>query len=219
MSGPGNWQAAVRSGLQLGGLAGLAALLIGAVDHWTQAGRDANRLAAANARLEALWPGSSRAWDPGFQSVAGMPRVSVVTGTAPSPDAPHVYLNWPAPNGYAGRMQIAVAFRQVPDAPRPVVYAVAVLTHQETPGLGDRIERRRSPWLNQFTGLHAPAAARLRADGGEIDALSGATITARAVAEAVSHAMRIHHTRSARPPFTGKPSPQKRPPSEPEKRP
>lgn len=72
------------------------------------------------------------------------------------------------------------------------VLGVRAVAHQETPGLGDRIDAAKSSWIDGFTGrsLGDPAAARwaLRRDGGDFDAITGATVTSRAVVDAVRHA-------------------------------
>jgi electron transport complex protein RnfG len=64
-----------------------------------------------------------------------------------------------------------------------------VLSHRETPGLGDDIEAARSNWIDGFLGksLQNPSAGgwRVRRDGGEFDQFTGATITPRAVVAAV----------------------------------
>ena len=66
---------------------------------------------------------------------------------------------------------------------------VRVIKHAETPGLGDGIEIRKSPWIKSFDGksLDNPDAAgwRVKRDGGEFDQLTGATITPRAIVAAV----------------------------------
>ncbi|GEK48686.1 electron transport complex subunit RsxG [Halomonas pacifica] len=70
---------------------------------------------------------------------------------------------------------------------------VRVTRHQETPGLGDPIERRKSDWILAFAGksLTAPPRARwaVRPDGGDFDSFTGATITPRAVVTAVRRAL------------------------------
>jgi electron transport complex protein RnfG len=72
------------------------------------------------------------------------------------------------------------------------ISGVRVIDHQETRGLGDRVDAARSPWIGTFRGrsLRDPEPGRwaLRRDGGEFDALSGATITSRAVIKAVRDA-------------------------------
>lgn len=95
-----------------------------------------------------------------------------------------VIFNSIAPDGYNGRIHLLVG-----------VYVdgslagVRVVKHAETPGLGDAIEARKSPWIHGFDGksLRDPALAHwaVRRDGGEFDQLTGATITPRAVVAAV----------------------------------
>jgi len=66
---------------------------------------------------------------------------------------------------------------------------VRVIQHAETPGLGDKIEARKTDWIKRFTGLslgnRTEAQWKVKKDGGEFDQFSGATITPRAVVRAV----------------------------------
>lgn len=75
------------------------------------------------------------------------------------------------------------------------ILQVRVIEHRETPGLGDRIDRRVSPWIGQFHGRSLadpePAGWALRRDGGEFDAFSGATITPRAVVTGVRKVLEL----------------------------
>lgn len=91
--------------------------------------------------------------------------------------------------GYSGRIALVVG---IDAAGR--LSGVRVAEHRETPGLGDRIEARKSDWIRQFAGhsLADPPAGgwAVDRDGGGIDALTGATITSRAVVEAVRAALR-----------------------------
>jgi Na+-translocating ferredoxin:NAD+ oxidoreductase subunit G len=86
--------------------------------------------------------------------------------------------------GYSGEIALLMGV----DADGRVL-GVRVLSHSETPGLGDKIEAAKSDWIRGFDGrsLGAPPPQewRVRGDGGEFDGLTGATITARAVIEAV----------------------------------
>jgi len=65
---------------------------------------------------------------------------------------------------------------------------VRVLAHKETPGLGDGIDKRRSPWILAFAGKSLknpePDGWKVKKDGGAFDQFTGATITPRAVVKA-----------------------------------
>ena len=69
------------------------------------------------------------------------------------------------------------------------ITGVRVLSHRETPGLGDLIDADKSDWIQQFRGrsLDDPPATgwAIRRDGGEFDQLTGASITPRAVIKAI----------------------------------
>ena len=75
-----------------------------------------------------------------------------------------------------------------------VELGVRVVAHKETPGLGDRIELAKSPWVHGFDGksLGDPADAgwAVKKDGGTFDQFAGATVTPRAVVRAVHKALR-----------------------------
>ena len=93
-----------------------------------------------------------------------------------------------APDGYSGSIKLLVGINT--DGTLSGVRAVA---HRETPGLGDAIEEQRSDWVYQFDGasLEKPPLDRwkVRKDGGDFDQLTGATITPRAVVQAVRNAL------------------------------
>lgn len=89
-----------------------------------------------------------------------------------------------APNGYSGNIDLIVAIDRDGE-----LLGVRVTSHQETPGLGDRIELRKDDWILDFEGRSLenpePEHWHVVPDGGEFDAFSGATITPRAVVRAV----------------------------------
>jgi electron transport complex protein RnfG len=72
---------------------------------------------------------------------------------------------------------------------------VRVLSHKETPGLGDKIEPARSQWIYEFEGksLGSPAADKwaVKKDGGVFDQFAGATITPRGVVRAVKGGLEL----------------------------
>ncbi|WP_087016343.1 electron transport complex subunit RsxG [Thaumasiovibrio subtropicus] len=89
-----------------------------------------------------------------------------------------------APDGYNGTIRLIVGI-----ALSGEVLGVRVLEHAETPGLGDKIDLRVSNWVESFVGrLIDPSALApwaVRKDGGQFDQFTGATITPRAVVNAV----------------------------------
>jgi Na+-translocating ferredoxin:NAD+ oxidoreductase subunit G len=99
-----------------------------------------------------------------------------------------VVLTVVAPDGYNGDIRLLVGILA-----NGRISAVRVLEHRETPGLGDPIELRRSDWITGFSGRSLtdplPAGWAVRRDGGQFDQFTGATITPRAVVEAVQRAL------------------------------
>ncbi len=93
-----------------------------------------------------------------------------------------------APDGYAGKISLLVAIRATGE-----VIGVRVVTHHETPGLGDYIELPKSPWIKGFDGAsgarYKDADWKVKKDGGQFDYMAGATITPRAVVKAVHKAL------------------------------
>ncbi len=89
-----------------------------------------------------------------------------------------------APDGYAGPIRILLGIDV-----DGVVTGLRILEHRETPGLSDKIEESKSDWVHQFAGksLGDPVIEdwSIRRDGGEFDQLSGASVTPRAVINAV----------------------------------
>lgn len=86
------------------------------------------------------------------------------------------------PDGYAGEITLLVGIDI-----GGVITGVRVLQHQETPGLGDDIELRKSRWVLDFNGksVATPLHWAVTQDGGTFDQFTGATITPRAVVGAV----------------------------------
>lgn len=99
-----------------------------------------------------------------------------------------VILQANAPDGYSGTIQLLVGI--MADG---TLSGVRVIQHRETPGLGDRIELAKSPWIKSFDGksLSNPQERgwAVKKDHGDFDQFAGATITPRAVVAAVHKAL------------------------------
>ena len=69
--------------------------------------------------------------------------------------------------------------------------------HKETPGLGDNIDTLKSDWILQFNGLSygdlSPSDWAVDKDGGRFDSFTGATITPRAVVNALKETLNYLH--------------------------
>jgi len=93
-----------------------------------------------------------------------------------------------APNGYSGKIHLLVGIYSDGS-----LAGVRVIKHAETPGLGDAVEIRKSPWIKSFDGKSltnpGPSGWRVKRDGGEFDQFTGATITPRAVVAAVRNTL------------------------------
>jgi electron transport complex protein RnfG len=92
-----------------------------------------------------------------------------------------------AASGYGDKVGVVVGINIDDQA----IAGVAVTTHKETPGLGG--EAKDDPaWAAQFVGKPIDKPVSVTNDGGEISALSGATITSRAVCKAASQALEAY---------------------------
>ena len=84
--------------------------------------------------------------------------------------------------GYSGSVKLMVGFE-----PDGTIKNIAVLEQKETPGLGTKMKGEK--FMKQFRGKN-PASFNLKVkkEGGEVDALAGATISTRAFGEATQQA-------------------------------
>ena len=102
-----------------------------------------------------------------------------------------------ARDGYAGAIKMLVGVSM-----DGAVTGVHVLAHRETPGLGDQVESSKSDWVTQFLGrsLTNPSSDgwKIERDGGEFDALTGASVTSRAVVKAVRQTLQYFNANADR---------------------
>ena len=98
-----------------------------------------------------------------------------------------------APDGYSGEIKLLVGI-----AADGTLTGVRVLTHKETPGLGDYIDLAHGNWIKNFDGLSLAKIPdegwKVKKDGGQFDYMTGATITPRAVVKAVHKALQYFDT-------------------------
>jgi electron transport complex protein RnfG len=95
--------------------------------------------------------------------------------------------------GYAGAIDLLLGL----DAAGTVL-GTRVLSHAETPGLGDKMEVSKGDWILGFDGLSLgnPPAERwaVKKDGGDFDQFTGATITPRGILSALRGGLEFFET-------------------------
>ena len=96
-------------------------------------------------------------------------------------------------DGYSGTIELLLAL----DIERRIV-GVRAIDYEETRGLGDKIDVQKTDWILQFNGLRyvdlSPTAWAVTKDGGQFDSFTGATITPRAVIEALAETLAYFET-------------------------
>ncbi len=99
--------------------------------------------------------------------------------------------------GFSGEIKMIIAVD-----PDGKVLGVRVISHSETPGLGDKIEEKKSNWIFDFNGLslgNPPLNEwKVKKDGGRFDAFSGATITPRAVVKGITRGLEFFKANRSR---------------------
>ena len=88
------------------------------------------------------------------------------------------------PSGYGGRIDTVVGVSS-----DGKVSGVSVVKHSETPGLGAGIANKE--FQTRFVGIPVGTQVKVKKDGGGVDAITGATVSSRAVANAVNEALKL----------------------------
>ena len=89
--------------------------------------------------------------------------------------------------GYGGDVGLMVGI----DVQENLIVGVGVTTHAETPGMGAKAQTDPS-FAAQFRELALDEEVNVTSDGGTINAISGATITTRAVCSATNDALKLY---------------------------
>jgi electron transport complex protein RnfG len=150
--------------------------------------RSLNTLVPSNSYDNDLYHDTIEVIDPQW---LGTPRPVTIYRARKAGEPVAVIINAVAPDGYSGNINLLVAIRH-----DGILAGVRVISHRETPGLGDAIDAQRSDWILGFSGksLNNPEDKgwAVRRDGGEFDQFTGATITPRAVVKAVQNALKYY---------------------------
>lgn len=89
--------------------------------------------------------------------------------------------------GFGGDIGVMVAVNVENDQ----IVGIGITTHSETPGIGARVKTDK-PFRRQFQGMDINQPFKLKPEGGQIDALSGATVSSKGVAAAVNTASQVY---------------------------
>ncbi|HOX25334.1 MAG TPA: FMN-binding protein [Candidatus Krumholzibacteria bacterium] len=87
--------------------------------------------------------------------------------------------------GYGGDVVVMIGL----DLARRTLIGVEIVSHHETPGVGARIERES--FRAQWTGLALDEPVALRSAGGDLDAISGATFSSRAMVDGTNQVIEL----------------------------
>ena len=179
------------------GLGLFAAITVGvvAVTHSLTAERiEENRLASQHRALGQVVPEALQDGDPldaitlPASGALGQSSEFIAWRVDANGQARAVILPAIAHDGYSGDISLLGGI-----AANGELTGVRVLSHRETPGLGDKIDVRKSDWITQFSGLSLgnPPLDQwaVKKDGGVFDAFTGATITPRAVVGAIRRSL------------------------------
>jgi electron transport complex protein RnfG len=127
----------------------------------------------------------------GKDEIGRMQRLTVFKGKQGA-EVTAVALQTAAP-GYGGDITVLTAF----DVKAGTILGVKTLDQKETMGLGARVGDDSEPFIQQWVGKPYSGGVALKSSGGEIDAISGATISSTAFTEAVNQAVTLLGERDA----------------------
>lgn len=178
-----------KPALLLAGFALTGAIALSLLFSLTKPHISANERLATIARFNALVPANRYDNDPVQDKITlpaadfGSAQPVIVYRARLQGQPVAVIFDTTAPDGYSGNVRLLVGVNQ-----DQTLAGVRVISHKETPGLGDKIDSEKSDWITNFSGksLTNPTQTgwAVKKDGGVFDQFSGATITPRAVVNA-----------------------------------
>lgn len=152
-------------------ISAICAVLLGLVNNITAGPIAAANEAATNAAMQAVLPADS------YEQVEYTGGNALVTAVYKAGDAGYVVQV--APSGFGGNLDVMVGV-----GADGTCTGVSIISHAETSGLG--ANATKEDFRAQFVGKANVAVTK---DGGDIAALTGATITSRAVCDGVNAAI------------------------------
>ncbi len=179
------------SGLMLGLFAVVGTLLVGVTHHNTVEKIADNERLALLRKLNQILPHDHYDNDLLHTTIRidaddrlGQKKASIIYIAKQQDEISAMIFSVIAPKGYSGAIKMLVGINIDGS-----LAGVRVVSHKETPGLGDAMETEKSDWIFGFNNksLNSPSEKnwKVKRDGGVFDQFTGATITPRAVVHAV----------------------------------
>ena len=158
----------------------MCALLLGFINQVTAPKIAENQKATRDLAMAAIIPGAE--FTDLETTVEGDKTTPAITGVyeAVKDGAVVGYCVEVVPSGFGGGITMIVGINA-----DGTVAGAKVNGHAETPGLGAKAQ---SDWIDQYAGVAADGSLAVTKDGGTIQAITGATITSRAVTLGVNTA-------------------------------
>ena len=156
--------------------------LLGLVDALTRDRIDAIIVEKKNAAMSRVLPAEA------YEDVAVPDGADPVVVAASAAKTGGETVGWVfeiKPSGFGGDIDLMVGVKS-----DGTVGGISIISHSETSGLGAvaaQSSTNGTKFRNQFVGLTGPLA--VNKDGGTIDALTGATVTSRAITNGVNKAL------------------------------
>jgi electron transport complex protein RnfG len=187
----------------LAGFALAAALLLGLADLATRGVIQLRLEEDLKAKLEEVIPAEMHDNDLLFDTVT-LPSADANLGAnetivylaKKAGDVNAVCFKFVAPDGYAGAISLVMGIDKNGE-----ILGVRVISHTETPGLGDKIEISKSKWILSFNGKSLDNVSfeqwAVKKDNGLFDQFSGATITPRKVVIAIRRGLEFYKANQA----------------------
>ena len=117
---------------------------------------------------------------------SGKDSIVLFTGIS-AEDTVGVAVNTYSFEGYSGLIKLMVGF-----TPDGTIHNIVVLEQKETPGLGTKMT---TAWKDQFIGKNLKDFnCTVKKDGGQVDAITAATISSRAFCDAVNRAYQTYES-------------------------
>lgn len=182
---------AILSGLSLAFVSSLCVGMIMYTAESTEMQREQNKNSSLNAKINSLLPEEARGNNikltcyaiPKSKHIGHNQKLYIASKDL---EIKGYILTYSTSMGYSDPLVMIAGF-----TPDKKVYKADIYFSQETPGLGDKVDREHGDFLDQLSG-HSLSTSNwdIKKNGGDFDFITGSTVTSRATVIATSHALK-----------------------------